>query len=244
MSFIETLAMGNAPPETCAMYARQQAHFGYLPNYATGVLLSSRCHGELGGPAGQHPSPCGPQTLRARHPGCRCRPWATAIARCAHGRALATLVGPDDALAIAEGREPSGLTDEERAILPFARKVARDATKVTQDDIDRLRHAGLDDAEIFDIIVVTAARAFFTTLLDGLGVQADGAFADMEEGLRQALTVGRPIAGVESAGVESAGAEDGHHAPVFVLSDAARRPRAAPQRQGASAAPEWVTAGS
>ncbi len=212
MSFIETLAM--------KMHHRKRVRCMHAsrPTSAT-CPTTPRCSAivpmswQLGGPAGQHPSPCGPQTLRARHPGCRsgpgqqllrAGPWQGA----GHpGRSRRCAGHP-------EGREPSGLTDEERAILPFARKVARDATKVTQDDIDRLRHAGLDDAEIFDIIVVTAARAFFTTLLDGLGVQADGAFADMEEGLRQALTVGRPIAGVESAGVESAGAEDGHHAPV------------------------------
>ncbi|SFI04971.1 uncharacterized peroxidase-related enzyme [Modicisalibacter xianhensis] len=192
MPFIDTLAMEHLPQETREMYARQQAHFGYLPNYATvfcyrpdvmaswaALLASIRRH--------VSPRRFELATLAAA------QTLGNSYCALAHGRALASLVSPDVVLDIAEGREPSGLTDEERAILPFACQVARDATQITQDDIDRLRHAGLDDAAIFDIVAVTAARAFFTKVLDGLGVQADSAFADMDAGLRQALTVGRPI---------------------------------------------------
>ena len=38
-----------------------------------------------------------------------------------------------------------------------------------------------------------AGRAFFTKLLDGLGVETDSVFVQLDEPIRQALTVGRPI---------------------------------------------------
>ncbi|MCL7938722.1 hypothetical protein M8009_00180 [Halomonas sp. ATCH28] len=54
---------------------------------------------------------------------------------------------------------------------------------------------GSVDDEVFDIVAVAAARAFFTKVLDGLGAQADVAYRELAPELREALTVGRPIAG-------------------------------------------------
>jgi hypothetical protein len=75
-----------------------------------------------------------------------------------------------------------------------AEKVAADAGSVTQADIDRLRSLGLSDDEIFDVVATSAARCFFTKIVDGLGGQPDGLYADLDPGLREVLTVGRPIA--------------------------------------------------
>ena len=46
----------------------------------------------------------------------------------------------------------------------------------------------------FDIAATAAARCFFSKLLDALGVQADSSFSDLDPALREALTVGRPVA--------------------------------------------------
>ena len=62
--------------------------------------------------------------------------------------------------------------------MELAEKVAGDATEVTQADIDRLRGLGLSDVEIFDVVATAAARCFFSTALDGLGVLPDASFAD------------------------------------------------------------------
>jgi hypothetical protein len=71
--------------------------------------------------------------------------------------------------------------------------VAGDATSVTQHDVDRLRDLGLGDDEIMDVALAAAVRCFFSKTLDGLGVQADASYADLEPELRETLTVGRPI---------------------------------------------------
>ena len=79
--------------------------------------------------------------------------------------------------------------------MELADKVAGDATAVTQADIDRLRDLGLSDVEIFDVVATAAVRCFWSTALDALGVLPDASFAELEPGLRDALTVGRPISG-------------------------------------------------
>jgi alkylhydroperoxidase family enzyme len=79
-------------------------------------------------------------------------------------------------------------------VMDLAEKVVRDATAVTQADIEHLRSVGLTDVEIFDVIAAAAARCFFSKTLDALGVEADATFARLEPELRDALTVGRPIA--------------------------------------------------
>jgi alkylhydroperoxidase family enzyme len=101
---------------------------------------------------------------------------------------------PDTVRAIAADHHAAGLDAVDVAIMDLAEKVADDATTVTQVDIDRLRSLGLSDTDIFDVVVAAAARCFFSKVLDGLGTQADEKYSALEPGLRDALTVGRPIA--------------------------------------------------
>ena len=44
------------------------------------------------------------------------------------------------------------------------------------------------------VAAAAAARCFFSKTLDALGAQADPVFAELDPELRDALTVGRPIA--------------------------------------------------
>ena len=81
----------------------------------------------------------------------------------------------------------------------FAEKVARSADQVTSADIDGLRSHGYRDEEIFDLAAAAAARCFFSKLLDALGVQPDSSFNELDPTLRQALTVGRPVADLPAA---------------------------------------------
>jgi hypothetical protein len=78
--------------------------------------------------------------------------------------------------------------------MDLADKVAHDATSVVEADIVRLRSLGLSDAEIFDVVAAAAMRCFFSKTLDGLGVRPDARYAELDPELRDALTVGRPIA--------------------------------------------------
>jgi hypothetical protein len=105
------------------------------------------------------------------------------------------MIGKEALIALTCGREDEVLDPTDAAIWRYARQIARDASQVTAADIETLRDThGLSDAEIFDIAANAASRSFFTKLLDALGVDADRGFMDIEADLRQALTVGRPIA--------------------------------------------------
>ena len=47
--------------------------------------------------------------------------------------------------------------------------------------------------DVADVVAAAAIRCFFTKVVDGLGFQPDAAYEDLDEGLREALVVGRPI---------------------------------------------------
>jgi hypothetical protein len=47
---------------------------------------------------------------------------------------------------------------------------------------------------ILDFVRAAAARCYFSKVLDAVGCDPDSAFNELEPGLRDALTVGRPIA--------------------------------------------------
>jgi alkylhydroperoxidase family enzyme len=100
---------------------------------------------------------------------------------------------PAEVAAIARG-DSVGLDEVDLAVMGLADKVAGDAGSVTQADVDRLRAVGLSDEEIVDVALAAAARSFFTKTLDALGVQPDSSYLELEPALRDALTVGRPIA--------------------------------------------------
>jgi alkylhydroperoxidase family enzyme len=111
----------------------------------------------------------------------------------AHGNALREFLGDEQIIAIAEGHTQGVLGPAEQALLGFARQVAADASQVAARDVARLQELGWTDVDIFDAAATAAGRAFFTKLLDALGVMADASFMSLAEPLRQALTVGRPI---------------------------------------------------
>jgi alkylhydroperoxidase family enzyme len=96
--------------------------------------------------------------------------------------------------AVVQGDGGGELDQVDVAVMNLADRVATDATSVQETDIDRLRRLGLSDAEIMDVVLAAAARCFFSSALDALGVLPDAQYAQLEPGLRHALVVGRPIA--------------------------------------------------
>jgi alkylhydroperoxidase family enzyme len=81
----------------------------------------------------------------------------------------------------------------DRAVMAFARQIALGADTVTQADVDALKALGLTDADVLDVALAAAARAFFSKTLDATGTPPDAAYTTLPEVLREALTVGRPI---------------------------------------------------
>jgi uncharacterized peroxidase-related enzyme len=114
----------------------------------------------------------------------------------AHGSVLATTFFPaEEVRRIAADHRDAGLEPIDVSIMDFAEKVATDATRITPSDVDTLRGHGLDEREIFQIVLAAAARCFFSTVLDATGTEPDAQFrTNLDPGLQQVLTVGRAIA--------------------------------------------------
>ena len=119
----------------------------------------------------------------------------------AHGAILAEHhVGAEAVREAAEGHDTVQLSPIDRAVMDLADKVAAGAADMTESDLTELRDLGLDDGEILDVILAASGRCFFSSVLDGTGTQADAVFQDLDPSLRDALTVGRPIAAPDPVG--------------------------------------------
>jgi uncharacterized peroxidase-related enzyme len=95
-------------------------------------------------------------------------------------------------------RHPDGstLSGQDAAVYAFATRVATDAASTTQADVDVLRAAGLSDADVADVVLAVGARAFFATVLDGLGARLDPETAGtFDPPVLEAMVVGRPVGG-------------------------------------------------
>ncbi len=193
MAFIDTIAPADAEGDVRAMYARQQQAWGFVPNYAKVFCWRPEVMARWGRLLAEIRRPMDDKRFELvtfaaahalKHTGCAH----------AHGKALAGFVGEAAVRAIASGDESDELSPADKAMVRFARKVALDASGITPGDADELRSHGLDDPEIFDIAAAAAGRAFFTKLLDALGVETEAGAGGMSEELARALTVGRPVA--------------------------------------------------
>ena len=112
----------------------------------------------------------------------------------AHGKVLADrFLDADTVRTLATDRRAAGLEEVDVAVMDLAAKVAVDAGSVTQADVDRLHDLGLSDEEVFSVVLAAAARSFFTKAVDAMGVLPDPSYAGLDAGMRDALTVGRPI---------------------------------------------------
>ena len=87
------------------------------------------------------------------------------------------------------------LDSSERALASWARRLTRDPSSTTAEDVESLRAAGFDDAQIFAISVFVALRIAFSTVNDALGAQPDWQLGvDAPAAVRDAITFGRPVA--------------------------------------------------
>lgn len=194
MAFIDTVPVSEASGEVGALYEQAQARMGYVPNYTKLFSL--------------HPSVNTAWTallgaVRSRMDTRRYELVTLAAARglrssycmLAHGSILQDKFFSAEQLAgIARDYGTAAeLTPAEAAMMAYAEQIARDATRITRDDVDALREHGFTDEEIFDIAATATARCFFSKLLDALGAEPDAAYGALEDGLREELTVGRAI---------------------------------------------------
>lgn len=78
------------------------------------------------------------------------------------------------------------LADADRAMLAYVEVVAVKPSAATQDHLTTLRQAGFGDAEIFEIVMVTAYYSLRCRMANGLGVEID-ARAKQDPGLVEAF---------------------------------------------------------
>ena len=192
MAFIETTPPDETTGEVREMLERQQAHYGYVPNYAKvfcyrpeimklwAALLSG-----LKRPMDKRRFEL--VTTAAAHA------LGSSYCSLAHGKALTAFFSAEEIRSVMSDPQPEPLSAAEVAMMNLARKVALDASSVTAADVEALKEHGITDPEIFDIVAAAAGRAFWSKLTEGLGADADSAYVEMEEPLRELLTVGRPI---------------------------------------------------
>ena len=194
MAFIEMIEEGEASGGVAEMFEAHRGQLGYVPNFArlfaqrpavfkAWLQLKDAITGEM------DPRRYELATLAAA------RALRSSYCALAHGKVLADrFLDARTVQALALDHADGGLDEVDVAIMDLAAKVAGDTTAIAEADIQRLRDLGLSDAEIFDVVLAAAARCFFSKAVDALGVQPDAEFLELDPGLREALTVGRPIA--------------------------------------------------
>jgi uncharacterized peroxidase-related enzyme len=199
--FIDAVPEQAATGALAEYYQKQRAAWGFLPNYAG--AFSTR-------PDVAHAWSALNIAVRDGMDRRRFELATIAAARAlrstyctaAHSKFMRDVCG-DEKILTTIAEDPSGarLTDQDGAVYQFAAKVAASAETVDQDDIEKLRRAGLTDADIADIVFAAAARAFFTRVLDGLGAQLDSeTAASFSSDIMESMVVGRPAAAVADQG--------------------------------------------
>ncbi len=196
MAFIDTISASWVTGEAFAMYDRQQKHYGYVPNYATVFCHRPEVMRRWAELLAAIKRPMDKRrfelaTFVAAHE------LKSTLCTLAHGKALLAFFSAEDVIAMARGEIPASLSAADAGLMRFARAVARDASAVTAADVAELKGYGFSDAEVFDIVVTVAGRAFFTKVIESLGVATDAPLRALDAELRAALAVGRPIEFVE-----------------------------------------------
>jgi len=69
-----------------------------------------------------------------------------------------------------EDHATAPVTKQEREMLDYAVKLTKDATRVTQQDHERLRAVGFDDRAILQITLIAAWFNYINRVADALGV--------------------------------------------------------------------------
>jgi uncharacterized peroxidase-related enzyme len=112
----------------------------------------------------------------------------------AHGELLrAELLSADQVEAVVHDYRTAGLPPAEVALCAFAEKVALNAYKVTEADIEDLRIHGFSDEEILEIAIAVGYRSMISKTLDAMGAVPDEEYLWLEPAYVRALTVGRHV---------------------------------------------------
>jgi alkylhydroperoxidase family enzyme len=77
--------------------------------------------------------------------------------------------------ALAEGKlDEAGLSEAERPLLEYVKKVTEAAYRTTPEDVQTLRDRGWTEPQIAEAVYITAMFAFFNRVADAFGVAPQG----------------------------------------------------------------------
>jgi uncharacterized peroxidase-related enzyme len=190
--------LGPAPESSAAdrLFAHDRETFGFVMNLSRVWAHQPEVHDELFALFGRAAEASG---LTFRERGVLISALASTMGdpHCslAWGTRLAGAAGDDVAVAVLRGGD-AGLEPAERALATWARQLARDPNGTTSADVEALRAVGYDDGQIVALTAFVALRIAFSTVNDALGARPDDELAGAApEGVRTAVTFGRPIAG-------------------------------------------------
>jgi uncharacterized peroxidase-related enzyme len=106
-------------------------------------------------------------------------------------RSLSSMMGRDRALAVRRDYRNAGLSDQQVAMLAYTEQISRDASQISEADIDVLRHHGLTDVNIADIALASSFRFFMSKYFDAVGAKVEEVFLDEDPSVRSEMSFGR-----------------------------------------------------
>ena len=75
--------------------------------------------------------------------------------------------------AFREGQVPDSVDERSRLLVDYALKLSLQPSAVTKNDVENLRKTGISDAEILDLVLLTAYMNYVNRVAQGLGVEHD-----------------------------------------------------------------------
>jgi alkylhydroperoxidase family enzyme len=106
-------------------------------------------------------------------------------------RSCSKLMDRDQVIAVQRDYRNAGLTPQQVEMLAYAEQITRDASRITEADIDRLRAIGLTDVNIADIALAASFRNFMSRYFDAVGATVEPQFLDADEDVRVQFDVGK-----------------------------------------------------
>lgn len=104
-------------------------------------------------------------------------------------KALSSMIGREQTLAVHRDYRNAGLTDQQVAMLAYAEQITIDASCISQVEIDHLRLVGFSDLNIADIALAASFRNFLSRYFDAVGAEAEPDFLDSDPSVRAELSV-------------------------------------------------------
>lgn len=104
---------------------------------------------------------------------------------------IGDLGSKEQVIAVQHDFRRAGLPPRDVEMLAYAEQIAKDASKITQAHIDRLRGVGFTDQQICDIALCASFRCFVSRFFDAVGAGPEDVYIDKDPSFREPLTVGR-----------------------------------------------------